>query len=110
MTLDQATLDHCKAWIDYRCAGLRSQIGPLDEKSIVKVLTVDVAMAVLAHNHLHGLRSMLDSQQTPKFYHPSPRIYIHDDDMEQLRHLTEAWSAEQFSAEVKKADNDKTKC
>jgi hypothetical protein len=85
--MDQATLDHCKAWIDCMCSGLRSEIGPLDDKGAVQNLTVDMAMAVRAHNELLSLRWHLDAQ-TPVGYEPSPQMYINDADMQNLRHLT----------------------
>lgn len=86
MSLDQATLDHCKALVDYLCAGLREEIGPLDAQGAVEGLDVDMAMAVRAHNELKSLRWRLDSaQDTPIGYHESPQIYINDADMQKLR-------------------------
>lgn len=84
--LDQSTLDHCKAWIDYRCSDLRSGIGPLDAKGAAQDLDVDKAMRVSVHNTLINLRLQFDNPATPEKYPPATQtIYIHDADMQRLR-------------------------
>lgn len=79
--------EQAKAWIDYRVDDLRSQVGLLDGDECVQNPDFDKAMYVSAINALVNLRKELDGQ-SPVGYPPAQHAYIHDADMQRLRHQT----------------------
>jgi hypothetical protein len=77
--------EQAKAWIDYRVDDLRSQVGQLDATGCVINPTVDQAMNVAAINNLTNLRELMDGP-APVGYPPATHVYLHDADLQLLRH------------------------